>query len=231
MTKVIGGQADLSQDQAYLIARAMDLKAEEEMFFSLLVEHERSGIADRKRKLKKQIDALRDRNLKIQRVVKAKSESSMTVASASYHLDVQCLIVHMALTIAEFAKNPKKICELIDLSPGRLDGILKTLSEHDLIAIDSKGSVIMLQEHLHLPAGSALFQSRQAQLRAATSYRSSTKSDPFDHSLQAMFSADIKTAAEIKSILNEALRKIEELAKSAKAEGVYQFGFDFIKWL
>ena len=231
LTKVIGGQADLSQDQAYLIAQAMELKPEEQEFFYLLVEYERSGVADRKRKIKQQIDEARDRNLKIQRVVKAKSETSLTVASASYHLDVQCLIVHMALTVPSFAKNPKKICDVIDLSPSRLDGILRTLSEHELIAIDSKGSVKMLQDHLHLPTGSPLFQPRQAQLRAATSYRSATKGDPFDHSLQAMFSADLKTATEIKSILNEAVRKIEELAKSAKAEGVYQFGFDFIKWL
>lgn len=231
LTKVVNGQAELSQDQTYLMAQGMGLNLEEESFFSLLVEYERSGVAERKKRLKNQIDQIRDRQLKVQRVVKVKSELALGNGAANYHLDIHCQIIHMALTISTFAKNPKKLCDIIDISANRLYGILNVLRDQELIVIDTKGSVLMLKEHLHLPSDSPLFQSRQAQLRAATSYRALIGDDHLNHSFQVMFSADANTAVEIKLILNEALSKIESIVKEAPAEGVYQFGFDFSKWI
>ena len=52
LSKVVTGRADLTTDQLYLICRHLDLDPEAARYLELLLERERSGVAERREELR-----------------------------------------------------------------------------------------------------------------------------------------------------------------------------------
>jgi uncharacterized protein (TIGR02147 family) len=231
LTKVLKKQADLSQDQAFLIAETLQLSENEKKYFFLLVDYGKCGLDERKKQIADKIEAFREKALKIEKNVRAPKEKGDTSHTLLYHLNPLCQVVHMALTIPAFNKNPQKIAERLGISSQVLSECLTTLVNAKIISIQSNKSIEVLKKSLHLPKSSPLFEARQTLMRCtvADSYRRGEINS--DSSFQVTFSADPETAIEIRNLLNQTLRRIEALVQKSTEENIYQLSFDLFKWI
>lgn len=230
LSKVLGGGANLSQDQLYTICCELGFSAKERHYIALLLEYERSGVSTRSRELKDEIMAIQQKQLDTKEHIKYQESAKSLDEIASYYLDPQMQIIHAALSIDKYRADPRLLTEKLGMTPEKLSSILSQLERLRIISI-SADKISVRSTSLHLPKDSPIYPPWRNLMRLASLKRleAETSTDTYNYSVT--FSCDETTRIEIQRRFLEFLKGAQDLVANAKEENVYQINFDLFSWL
>jgi uncharacterized protein (TIGR02147 family) len=231
-SKVMARNAELSQDQVYLLCSGLGLADDETRYFELLVELERTALAERRQVLSKTIESMAEEQRTTANNLSAGKESLDLAPSTNlleYYLDPLIQIVHISLFIARFSSHPRSLAEALRINPARLNGIIERLLNMGLVAYEGS-RLIPKRDSLHLDKRNTLFRSWRTQIKTLSLQRLSEL--PLDEqvSFTTVFSADAATRRAIHTLFLEFLKSCESLVKDAPSHQTYQLSFDLFPW-
>jgi len=228
LSAVFKGRAQINADQLFLASQALQLNARESGFLALLLDYEKSGVEERRRALKKDIDARRSEASAVHASLPRRHLVESPAELAAYYLEPLHQVVHMALAIPAFARQPEKLRVALELSRPRFDRILEALVSFDLAEKDSAGAFRFKGRNLHLPKDNPLFRGYQRAQRQVLIERLGESSEEL--SFSAYFTADAEAASRIREKLLSAIRDVQSEVQRAPSERVFQISLDFLPW-
>lgn len=220
-------KADFSDEQLYLIGKALKLREEELEFFLLLGAWARSSQCRHKSYLQGKIEKIQK---KMQRVID-KLENVYTEVSekdiADYYKATITAKIHIFLTIDKYRDNPNLLVKKLAISENRLQIELRKLEELGLINI-SQGKIQILKYGIHLDDSHPISKENHKNWRLETMhYLTKNEPKPLDYHLSATFSCDEKAATQIKEEVKRCVVKIQSLVnKCQSSDEVYFIGLD-----
>lgn len=230
LSKVLAGNANLSSDQLYLLINEMELNEEEEKFFWLIWEHERSGLKARKDKLKEEIKTIQRNNLKSEKHLKVESSETISIDEMSeYYLNPLNQIIHISLGLKQYQSNYQNLIHDLSISLEQLNKSLSTLERLGLIEWGEK--IKLLKRNIHLPRESHLFWSWKTQLNllGLSKCQQLTTDDTYNFSV--VFSCTEKAKSEIQAEYFKFINKVQSIVSDSKGKHVFQLNYDLFKWL
>ncbi|MBK7961200.1 MAG: DUF4423 domain-containing protein [Bdellovibrionales bacterium] len=180
-------------------------------------------------------------NRRIRELQRTKSLSASTATLTSNSVDQQirylfaplCQIIHMAMDIPAYRKDPRRLCSLLSIHLTQLKEILRILSQNDFIELEDDGLTPRKVKPTKIsfwprsPNDALSHKYHQNQLIA----RLNNTQDKDKYSFLATFTADENSFLKIKSEFQSFLKKVERIASESRDEHVYQVSFDLLKWL
>ncbi|MCX6117883.1 MAG: hypothetical protein NT027_10090 [Proteobacteria bacterium] len=230
MSKVIHGKAELSADQLFLICDALKLDSDQRSFLELLLEYSRSSLSVRKKKILAKIELISDSKKTTDSNLKSKVvEGSQSHDLSQYYLTPWTQLVHVALSIPRYAKDPNLLASILGISSLEMQNIISNLFSMNLLTTVD-GSYQTLECYLHLNRQSPLFNAWRNQVRLAGIVRQQSLSETASYSFTALFSADEETRRRLQSKLLLLLKEFEGDVRDAPAKQMFQFSFDLFPW-
>ncbi|MES2855005.1 MAG: DUF4423 domain-containing protein [Bdellovibrionota bacterium] len=232
LSKVLNSDTShLNEDHLFTIARILDFFPDEIDFLSLQRSHAVAQDPARKEHLLKKIEATRKRNKLL--AEDQTFNSAQTMNEMDYLFDPFCVIVHMALAIAEYRKDPRKVCGPLGITPVRLKNILRILAALRLVELDEGGSSVkkLLKGHLHFGRDHALMRHHQGLLKTQINSRLPLIDEADKHSFLITFTMDEPSFGKVKDEFQTFLKRVEGIARESRDKNVYQLNFDLFRWL
>ena len=230
VSNVLAGRAHFSADQLFLIARFLNLPAEEGRYLLLLLDHERCQVAARKAELRKEIETWHAESRKTKKHLQAAPAEISDLAAAEYYLDPLVVIVHVALRLSRFAKNPTSLASEFGVTTEHLSRTLQILERLGYVKAKGASGYEVLVSHRHLPNDSPVCLPHQAQMRVKTVEHMYRTPASRRHHVSVTFSSDEETKNEVHRRFLRFLQEAEGLVRKAKDEQVYQLNFDLFPW-
>lgn len=229
LSQVLKGKAHLNQDQLFVVCDYLGLSQEERRYLVLLLEHGRSGNKNRREELAKRLKRIRAEKLETHHHLKVPVIEPGQEDFSDFYLNPVNILVHIALTIPKFIKNPTKICEVYELSQEQLSDALRVLMRLGILSKD-KESYRLNQTKFHLPSTSPIYKAwrNQMKLHALMGLQRAKKEDTY--SLNVTFSASKKTKEQIQKKILALVNESEELVSSSPKEEIYQLSIDLFPW-
>lgn len=234
VSKVLGGNAHLSDDQLYLTFNYLNLSKDESSYFRLLYDYARSGLHNRKKEILSEIRKIQEekRQLKLH----TQSEVQMPATNedlSEYYLDPLNLIVHAFLSIPKFSLNPALVADSLEIPIEMLNLILERLKRLKIIEYTKLGGkTTVLRYALHLDVNSVYCKPHQQlfRLKSAEQIAKLSPDQRFVYSLT--FSADHEIKGQIQEMYLEYMKKVEKMldSKVSSEDVVYQINFDLFPW-
>jgi uncharacterized protein (TIGR02147 family) len=230
LSKVLSGGANLSNDQAYAIGKAIGLGREEVRYLVLLVERDRCGLKDRGQELDAEITAIQERHLETKEHLPGTTVTDENPEFVhSYYLTPWAPIIHVALTVPRLARNPLALQEILRIEPHEFQQTLRLLESLKLIIPGPKGYQVV-KPNFHLPPDSPAYRSWRAQQDLMMSNAVLVKRDPKHYGFCVTFAAQESVRIEIRKRFLDFLNGVKELSDTSEAEEVYQMKFDIFSW-
>jgi uncharacterized protein (TIGR02147 family) len=232
LSKVLNSETShLNEDHVFLICRALEFFPEEIEFISLLRQYAVARDSEHK-------DHLNRRIRELQRT-KSLSASKATLSSTSldhqirYLFEPLCQIVHMALDIPDFRKDPRRLCGLLSIHLTQLREILRILSQNDFIELEEDGLTLrkIRPTKIHFGPDHPLMRYHVNIIKNQLIARLNSTQEKDKKNFLVTFTADENSYHEIKNEFQSFLKKIERIASESRDEHVYQLSFDLLKWL
>lgn len=233
VSKVLGGSAHLSDDQFYLTQEYLRLNKEETGYFRLLYDHSRTGLHSRKKMLMAEIKKVQEeqRQLKVHTLMEMqKPESSEGIGE--YYLDPLNLIVHAYLGVDQFAQQPSRIAEELQLTSRQLMAVLEKLKRLRIIDFpQGGGKVKVLKSALHLDVES-IYHLPYAQLFRLKCMEQISRLSPERRFVYSVtFSGNHEVKGKLQELYLEFMKKVERLLQNETTHSeVYQMCFDLFPW-
>ena len=155
LSKVLSGKARLSSDQAYLLAKFLKLDNEELEYFNLLIELDSTSLEIRKKEISKKIEAIQNKKNRPKEHLNS-DKIFNDPDTSKYYFDPLHQLIHVALTIKEFQKEPEKLLKSLNISKERLNHVLTNLEKMQVISIHNK-KVEVLIDNVHLDEDSYIY--------------------------------------------------------------------------
>jgi len=232
MSKVMGLTANLSQDQLFRICQFLTLSEAESEYMHLCLEHARTGVSDRQLYLKKKIDAIAEKHRDSSQHLKAKvvsNDASMN-AMSDYYLDPMVQLVHVALAIPRYSKDPMSLAEDLSLDGPQMHAIVSSLEKSGLIVRDGK-ALLPREMTLHLAKTSPLYKAWRNQLKLLSMHKINTLgTNDSTYSFSTVFTATESTRKKIHEQFLEFLKGCEQDVTSGTPRNLYQMSFDLFSW-
>lgn len=232
LSKVMKGLAQLSSDQMFLIASCLRMEPSEQEYMQLLLDHDRTVLAERKNQIAEKIRLIADRHRDSAAHLKAKTIDVHTDAQggmADYYLDPLVQIVHIAISIDYFSKNPSALAAELNIPGTQVHAILATL-ERLRLAHREGAKLVAREPNIHLSKASSLYRAWRNQIKLLSSQRINQLQDQEAYSFSTVFSADQGTRNLIHGRFLEFLKSCESTVDTAPARQVYQMSFDLFHW-
>jgi uncharacterized protein (TIGR02147 family) len=229
LSKVLGGDANLSNDQAYAIAKSLGLDSEEVRYLVLLVEFERSGLDERRKELMSEIAVIQESHLQTKEHLPSKEVLSSESDLSQFYLTPWAPIVHVSLTIPRFARNPLALQAILGIEPQEFQKTLRLLESLKLIIPATRGYQVEIP-NFHLPPDSPAYRSWRAQQDILVSHAMLVKRDPKHYGFSVSFAAKESIRMEIRKRFLEFLGGVKELCDKSEPEEVYHMKFDVFSW-
>ena len=232
LSKVLQGNAHLSNDQLHLICKEMHIKREEEEYLFLLLEHARTTIPARREMLQAKIDLISQKNSQSTAHLKAKavkSDLALEMDSTRYYLDPLMQLVHVGISIDCFARSPHLLCRELNISDPQLAKVLDALQQMGF-AKQVGASIVPLQCSLHLEKDSPVYRAWRNQCKMFAVQQLNRLHEELSYSFSVVFSADQKTKKQLHQKFLEFLKSCESLVTDAPPKQVFQMSFDLFPW-
>lgn len=230
LSQVLAGRAEINLDQAYLFCQQLELNEEQSQYFNLLVEHSRTGLAERKQVLLSKIKSIQEQKLATEQHLKVTPSHASEGDMTDYYLDAYNQLVHVCLSRAAFRKDPMKLAEGLGLHKDRLGEILAELQRLDMIRLEKTGFTVQ-RKNLHLPKESKVFKAWRAQLRAMALQKSLQSPAEDSYNFSVIVSCTEKVRRQLHEGFLEFLSRAQKLVNESEADHVYQMNFDLLKWI
>lgn len=227
-SRVMKGDADLNGDQAFLLARAMELDKEESAYFSLLVEWSRASLKERKQVLLEEIQTIQRRKISSESVL-SKTEPQVENLQ-SYYLNPLNQLLHIALTDAASAPaSLRQMAHKFGIEEREFFALTEALLQQGLLK--KEGSKFVNQAgQMHLKRSHPLTKVNHVLHRAHALARLMASDFERNYTFTATFSADEATFTQVKSAFMEFLKAVEAPIEKAPAKNCFQMNFDLFPW-
>lgn len=231
LSKVLNGSTHLNADQLFAACDYLQLKPPETEFVLLLRESQIVLNAKRAGLLSIKIKNARKEYLKSESVIEFDKVTTIETHKWEYYTDVDLQLVHMFMTVPEFAKEPIKICDQIGINEERLQAILLKLQLWQLIDFQ-KGIYKAKDPKLHLSENEPVFIAFGILHRIKTleKLRRAKPEKSDDYFFSALFSANSALQVRLKKKILDLLKEAQREAANSKLEQVYQLNIDLFRW-
>jgi hypothetical protein len=220
----------LNEDHLFRVCQILEFLPDETEYIFLLRSHDISQEPARKSILQKKINRIRvakDRSAEMQEFGSRQLGPEM-----GYLFDPLCIIVHVALFIPEYARNPRALVSALGITQNQLRNILRKIEAAGYIELDSHDVIKRVSEQqIHYGTDHPLMRVHQNLLRQKTSLHLQTLNEDEKQSFMGTFSADPETVVEIKKKYRDFLKEVERLVIKAPSKNIFQMNFDLFKWL
>lgn len=231
ISKVLAGNAHLSQDQIFLLAESFSLNEEQREYFSLLVESERTGVVKRKKIIRSKIAQIQfEKRNPAQALLASELESTGVDDFSKYYLDPYTAIVHLCFDLPRFQHRSNEVRNYLNLSESHMAEICNSLVALGLIKKLNENQFQVLKDHFHLPRESPLAKSGDALVRMLSANQIFKVPPEKRFAFSVTFSGDDSTRAFIHEEFLKFLREVEKMVQSAPSTEVLQMNFDLFPW-
>ncbi len=240
-------KASFTQDHLFRVAETLKLSSSEKDYLMLIGEFQQCSEHKRKKYLETKVLEIQKENLRSETKMNLKSPEEDLRFYTAYFSDPYIKVVHVALGIARYSKNPKLLSEDLNLPSFRVEKILSMLEEFGVIAfvadVNSKASlnkkdksnlqskVEVLKRGFHLPEDHPLIWSHQTLLRQISIEKTANYSPEDKYSFSVTFSCEKTDINKIKSRLLDCLNDIQKDVKASTRKEVCQLNIDLFPWL
>jgi hypothetical protein len=230
LSTVLKGNGHLNADQVYDAAQYLGLADDEYRFLSLVHEYERSTSAGRRRRLAQEIETARQQGLRTDPYVEAKPLPELEApAVVDFYLDPNAALVHMFMTVQRFRGEPERARRALGLDPAVFAEALRKAERVGLLRRQG-ARVALLQDTIHLPAASPLYQLYRTSLRQKALEFMQTRSANRHYSFGVLYSASEATRAKIHARFLEFVDWAQQLTQGEPPTDVYQLNFELLRW-
>lgn len=228
LSRVLNDSAHLSSDQLFLACQYLAVNETDREYLMLLHERQRSHIPERRAQLERSLETMRREQLRSNRYVQSE-QTQMIKPNELYFMDPLLPLVHVFLTIDQYAKQPRNIAQTLNISIELLTSALNTLQQMNLIAFTAERCEVLVQA-MHLNPESSAYNSFRTNQRINALQRIQWLPKDRSYNFSVTFSADAKTKKLIHKKFLEFLSEVRLMAESADKEEVYQMVFDLFDW-
>jgi uncharacterized protein (TIGR02147 family) len=225
VSRVLCGNAELSQEQALAASQFFNLDSLEQEYFLNLVCLNRAGSADLRRFYEKKRSEILNRKLEIKSRIKQSGELSAEVRTA-YYGEWLYAAAHMATAVPSLA-TPPAMASRFGVSEQRMREVLEFLEQAGLI--EKKGSRYFGKvASIHLGRESALVRAHHTNWRLKALEALSKKS-PNALNYSSVVSCGLDDSVRIREILLKALQDIRDVVRESPSEQLYCYNLDFFE--
>ncbi len=231
LSKVMNSSAHLNSDQLYSACEYLKLCEPDFSFLSLLLELERSNHPKRSNFIKTKITKARNKHLKTESVLDIENKKIIFEQKWEYYTDIDLQLVHMFMTVPDFAKDPNSICSKIGIDDSYLHTILLKLESWKIIQF-REGIYEVQNPKLHLSEDSPAFLAFGILNRIKTleKLRKKNTTSNNDYFFSTTFSSSKSIQLKTKRKFLEFIKDLQNEVVESNAEDVYQINIDFFKW-
>lgn len=232
VSRIMAGTACWSADQAFAIAIELAMQPDEQEYFLLLVEIERTGLESRRKALQKQLRELRRRNLRSHKALESKVLQFDAALMAEYFADPYHSLVHVYLSLAKYRKNMAQLARVLGLTLPHVQRILHRLEEMGVVRyLSSRDEVEVLRPNVLTPTDAVLVPAHQSLFRAFSLDRLHRCPTERKNTFSAVFSGDSHLQETLWSEFLEYLKKVEAAAQNSREDNeVFYLQFDLFPW-
>jgi len=231
VSNVLAGRAHFGTDQLFLVGRWLRLSEAGQRFLTLLMEHERCSVPERKLLLERELETLRRENQQTKNHLRARAAEPTELEAAEYYLDPTVTIVHVCLRVPRYAKTPTLLCTDLAITAEHLVRVLSVLEHLGYVERSPKGVWKVVRGGYHLPDSSPLCIPHQAQLRVKSIGQMYRVVPGERHHVSVTFSGDAATKRSVHAEFLSFLQRAESVVRNAPDVSVYQMNFDLFPWL
>ena len=229
LSKVLKRRAHFSGDQLFSACEFLKMDPAKWTVAEMLLDYQRTTSPSRRALLSRKITEHQEKMLETAAAIQTDfgvQEEDL----ARYYLDPYCFVVHIALVVGRYQKNPFLLVEDCGIPRAQLATSLEILRDLHIIELTPQNEVKLLQKSLHLSKTSYLCRPNQTLMRGLIANRLSLSTKDNDYNLLITFAADAKTRASIQQRFLAFLQDCDRLIAAAPCEEVYQIGFDLFSW-
>ncbi len=221
----------LSQDHLFKMAKILDFLPEEIDYLDLLRSYSTTEEPDRKSFLFARIEKERKKRA-IQAEHQDFSDSSTMMREMRYLFEPMAVIVHVALWMPVYQRDPRRLCSLTGMNPKKLLEILDSLDMLGYIRLgeDPFEVVEVFDRDPHYGRDNPLMRAHQAKLKTQMISRLNQTSEEEKESFMVAFTADEEAREKINQEFKKFIQNVREISQNSKEEHLYQMSFDFLKW-
>lgn len=227
-----GDKAHLSEDHLYCLGRNLDLLPSEIDYLTLLRSHACTTDTHRREVLFAKIEGVR--KSRVARTEEKEFKYEDLQAEAAYLFTPLAVVVHVALFIKDFQKNPRALCTSLGISVDRLKEILRVLDQSDFIVLSDQDPFQVIEvksKRPHFGREHPLMRAHQGSLKTQMHSRLQQTAESDKESFLATFSMDDSGFQRVRDEFKTFIGKIQDISTQGKHEHLYQLGFDFLKWV
>lgn len=229
LSRVLRHKGHLNSDQLYLAAKFLKLTNLETKYLLKLLQLETTVVEERKNLLQKQLDDIRQQSLSTEARTKVDVIPLNKEIFSEYYTDPNFSLIHMFLTIEEFAKDKYKICSHLNIERDKLDIYLDKLEEMKIIRLEVN-KIQVLKDNLHLPESSYLIKAFRTLMRIKSLEKIDKVKEKEAYSFSVAFSSEPKVHDQIREKFLIFLEEVQTLVQKSNEKQVYQINFDLFKW-
>lgn len=222
----------LSEDHVYSIGRHLDFLPEEIDFLLLLRNLETAQDSHRRARIFARLEELRQSRLAGTQSREFKPEDLRS--EAAYLFSPLAIVVHVALFIKDYQKNPRLLCPMLGISAEKLKELLSILDKSDYVVLDDHDPFVVAEvktKHPHFGREHPLMRAHQSTLKALQQSRLLQTSEPEKDSFLATFTMDDEGFQTVREAFKDFVAQVQKISSHSKHKHVYQLSFDFLKWL
>ncbi|MCB0364668.1 MAG: TIGR02147 family protein [Bdellovibrionaceae bacterium] len=229
-SKVLNGEADLSSDQVFLLASSLGLSEDEAHYLELLVELQRTGLADRKDFLRRKVQQMQKQFLL------SSSHLSKSFSSAEgledYYLNPLLQVLHIGATLEDGESPPTttRLSKSMGLAPELTKELIERLEELGVLQKDREKGWVNQMPGIHLKREHPLTKLNHYLMRAMSLFQIMRRPWNESYTLSVTFSADDQAEESIQKEFQYFLKKVEGIVSQSKNQKAYQINFDLYPW-
>lgn len=171
------------------------------------------------------------RKEKILSVDSARQDNAKLKEEMSYLLNPYCMLVHAALFIEMFEKNPRRLMTPLGLSEAKLKELLLILEKNDFLELGKDPFQIkdVKTRYPHYGPDHPLMRLHQQVVKTHLIQRLAATDEADKESFFVTFTGDDETFRKVKKRFREFLQDVQKLSFDGDHRHVFQLSFDFAK--
>ena len=230
LSRVFKEEAHFNEDQLFLLSDFLGFDEDELLYIELLFKYQRSSLAQRKRKLKQQIQELKNLKLKTEDHLEAETVSSQNELNQQYFLSPKLQLVHLLLSLKKYKEDPDLILRKLNLSNQQYQVLINQLAQLSLIEV-KKDKISVKKNHLFLSKDSPITAIYHALMKENAASRIHGLHQDEKYSLSVLFNGKKETFNSVRSKLITLLGQTEnEVRMEKNSQELYQLSIDLFPW-
>ena len=230
LSKVLSEHSHMNQDQLYLACDYLGLDEEESRILFLMHSYSRSVVPIRKTEIAEELEGALRKRLRTEKFLEAKEPDPAAESWQEFFLDPYLQIVHRALDIKKFQRNPQLLVKEGLVSESKLAEVLEKLTKMGLVYTNKKEHYLSRENTLYLKRSSPLLRPQQNMLKLMGLQKLQMATTDQAYSYAMVFSSNVEVKQEIQKKFMQFLKEAGELIDNGGEEELYQFNFELFPW-